>query len=436
MKVLKRSIDPGEALVVLVLFFASGAFGPLLFNGATPDQLAAGSPLLQAIQLVIYLFTAYRALQIRSRISRMLRANKPMVALVVMSVISCCWSADPAVTFRRSIGAALTTLFAVDMAARYSLRKLVSLAGTAIFAGIVLSIIFQLFFPNAVPRGIYADTGLVDDAWRGIYDAKNGFGVVLALATIVLLAYVKRSRRGYVLLVSGLAAVIALEIMAQSRTALVTSLLMVLLWPVLSMLRWKARKMSTLGVALVLIFIPAALLLWQRASALASLMDRNSDLTGRTTIWSLCFEAIAKRPLLGYGYSAFWNATDESAHIRYILGWDTPYAHNTYIDVLLQLGTIGLLLYIVYIVLALKRAVQHGRNTETPEGLWPLAYLLFTQIYSITESASFLASSSIFWILLVSAACSVSETARKPASATRALSDRHKYVGELEESCV
>ena len=52
----------------------------------------------------------------------------------------------------------------------------------------------------------------------------------------------------------------------------------------------------------------AAVMIVATPDLLFSLLGKDATLTGRTGIWSAVIDSIAKRPLLGYGYQAFWLA--------------------------------------------------------------------------------------------------------------------------------
>ena len=65
-------------------------------------------------------------------------------------------------------------------------------------------------------------------------------------------------------------------------------------------------------------------------------MGKNATLTGRTGIWGLLIRSIAKRPLLGYGYYAFWQGVKgESANVILATHWVFGYAHNGIIEICL-----------------------------------------------------------------------------------------------------
>lgn len=67
------------------------------------------------------------------------------------------------------------------------------------------------------------------------------------------------------------------------------------------------------------------------------------SLTGRVPLWEELLGFVGDRPLEGYGFNAFWSG-DRIADISYSQGWTLSTAHNTYIDLLLNVGLIGAVL--------------------------------------------------------------------------------------------
>ena len=66
------------------------------------------------------------------------------------------------------------------------------------------------------------------------------------------------------------------------------------------------------------------------ASKLA--MGRTKDvttLTGRLPLWELLGEAIQEKPIMGYGYLAFWDK-DRIEFLSDQLKWEIPHGHNMY----------------------------------------------------------------------------------------------------------
>ncbi|HEU0015736.1 MAG TPA: O-antigen ligase, partial [Longimicrobium sp.] len=135
-------------------------------------------------------------------------------------------------------------------------------------------------------------------------------------------------------------------------------------------------------------------------------MGKDPSLTGRTPIWNSLLESIRERPLLGYGYNGFWLGERGPAEetIRTI-GWETPSAHNGFLEVALQLGVVGLAVFLLGYFHVFGRAFAAVRRTRAADGLWPIAILTFTLLYNVTESV-LLERNSITWALFVAAVCS------------------------------
>lgn len=78
-------------------------------------------------------------------------------------------------------------------------------------------------------------------------------------------------------------------------------------------------------------------------------------LTGRIPLWNECMKFVAKRPIFGYGLGGFWTDKRAKEFIE-TMNWEATTAHSTYVDVLLDLGYCGLIIYFFVILLALKRS--------------------------------------------------------------------------------
>ena len=72
------------------------------------------------------------------------------------------------------------------------------------------------------------------------------------------------------------------------------------------------------------------------------LLGKDATLTGRTELWYFVNIFISQRPLLGWGFGAFW--CQEIRRLNEIsrnLGWSIPQAHNGLLELLLEVGAIG-----------------------------------------------------------------------------------------------
>jgi O-antigen ligase len=264
----------------------------------------------------------------------------------------------------------------------------------------------QVFFPGQIPK---VDV-VYPDAWVGLFGQKNEFGRMVVLATSVILTAVRRSVGGALTAILVVLAALGLIIAAESMTSFVALVGMILLLQFAPTLRWSSRIRTVIQVFSAVIAFPTLYLLRHYSGAVLKMLGRNSSLTGRAKIWALSVSSIALKPILGYGYSAFWSVSQEAMRIDVTLNWTVPHAHNAYIELALELGLVGLALYAATYVVALWRAVGYMRADRRHSAKWPLVYLCFILLYSFTET-TVLAPKQIFWMLFVAAACSATQPA-------------------------
>jgi O-antigen ligase len=240
------------------------------------------------------------------------------------------------------------------------------------------------------------------DAWNGAFVQKNEFARIIVLTGILILMRVRRT-----IAATGVIAIsVGLIALCRSKTALVVFVAMLILLRIFRLRRWgsKALIAGIAGILLVTTLLSVAIDL----DSMAGLLGRDSTLTGRTNIWAMALENIAERPVLGYGYNAFWNVAPGAERINTILHWKVPHAHNGFIDLTLQLGIVGLVLYIGIYFVAIRRALNLANETQEQEAIWPLTFVTFTLLYQVTES-TILAGNTIIWMVFVSAICSVTQ---------------------------
>jgi exopolysaccharide production protein ExoQ len=418
MKISKTFLD--EAFTVILLFLCTGAFITVLNDASSVEQFVHGSAKTELIWFLLYAVASFRAWRIRKEIGYALRRNLPLLILSVLILVSFIWSADPALTFRRGVAYSLSVMFAVDFAVRYPLRKQIHLVSVAVGIAAVLSIAVEVAWPGVIPRGPSDDT-FEQIGWHGLFPQKNQFGELLALAVLCVLANLKRMWSSYFVGALCLVTLLLAILASDSRTALVISGLLVFLYFSLKATRWSPRTARTLGVASLLAGVAAAGVVYISAGQIAEAMGRETDLTGRAAVWSECFKSIVERPVLGYGIAGFWGVSPEAERVQTAVGWHAPTAHNTYIDICLQTGWVGLTLFCWLVVAGCFNAFSYTRAQKTSESTWPLLCIVFVVYHGCTESD--MSQNSIYWMMLIAASvhASLARLPKKEISSPYAL---------------
>jgi O-antigen ligase len=334
--------------------------------------------------------------------------------IVVLAFASSEWSILPDVTQRRAFALAVTSLFGFYLAARYSWRELIELTAGALLLAAVGSLIAAVLYP-----GMGVDQDVHVGAWEGLFGHKNQLGgwMVRAAHACLCAAIFVPSRRlfwsGGALLSAGLVAA------STSTTALAALVLTVGGVAGVGALRTRgAAAVAVLWLAAIVVAGVAAAV-WLVPDAVFGLVGKDATLTGRTEIWELLDQRVQERPLLGYGFGAFWADPDygPSAVLAQQLDWAVPSAHNGWLETMLQLGKVGVAVFAVHF--AITSAAALGRLWSGPEAYWAPVTLLLLLLFSVSES-TIIQQNNLLWTLYLATAAKLLQLpvrSREPAPA-------------------
>lgn len=110
-----------------------------------------------------------------------------------------------------------------------------------------------------------------------------------------------------------------------------------------------------------------------------------SSLTGRLPLWQELWKAAEKRLWLGHGMGAFWNEKTVTKYSR-MFGWHIPHAHNAYLDLILQMGIIGMTMHVVWLVGTGIVALARYDRWLRPADLFVTCFMAFEVVHGISES--------------------------------------------------
>jgi O-antigen ligase len=360
-------------VVISLLYFTRGlaAFLP----GTVLSLLRYGIPLC-ALSILFLLGI--------SRTLRTLRADIFLCLLTFLAAISFLWSAYPQFTllFNRSELMPMS-IFGVYLAVRFTLRQQVKLIAFSLAASILLSYLVVLVAPGI---GIGSKNGLV----QGIFSHKNdasAHGILAALSALALSLGEKQERLKGVLL-------FCLALLFVLLTTSKTGLVLIFLIPTSVLLylryRWKGRSTIVILCVTSIFAVVTFGLITRNWDVLLEIIGGNTTLTGRTYIWEVTTKYITQRPFLGYGRTAFWvpgsSTYIEASKAVSPLGFTAPHAHNGYIDMVLDVGFIGAILFGISFIKTWIRSLKLAYRAWLPEQLWPLGFLMFLTINNMTES--------------------------------------------------
>ena len=205
-------------------------------------------------------------------------------------------------------------------------------------------------------------------------------------------------------------------IFSRSVTGLLVFAVILGCWPLYRLLQ---TRFTFAFPVITLVFAGLAVgvtLAYQALPTLLEMINRDPGLTGRVDLWNAVWGSISRRPWLGYGFDAFWQGMQgESANVLLTLGWTPAHAHNGFLTLLLDMGVLGLAVFVAGYLLLWRGALQLASGNGGTISIWICTYLLFILIYNFTESA-ILEQNSIFWVLYAATAANLYlELPPKPA---------------------
>lgn len=341
-------------------------------------------------QLLLYplaLYFAIRAWQQRSAILGLMSISWPLMLFPVWCLLSPIWAVAPSAALKESLYLILTMLICYHVALNVPPRQImVAVLLATGFAG-VLNLILGL------PTGDYT---------KALFAHKNRMGTNMVILWTVSLVTLLDSQSLRVLrLFSAFSAVLALFMIANSFSATAilqafgTGTLCVISVVLLRGGFWRPNKIALGCVFLALLAGAASIAVsTYNGNPVDDVLDavgKGRGLTGRTVLWEYAKAEIAQRPLLGVGAGGFWNYNISPLVQRiyeefYKAPEDVFNFHNSYYEIAVHQGLIGLALVIPALIWATVRLTRATMAFGTMPQIFFLCVLAAVLVRSMTEA--------------------------------------------------
>jgi exopolysaccharide production protein ExoQ len=318
--------------------------------------------------------------------------------LMLMAVVSVFWSSMPKLTSPRSVALVGNFVFALYLSSRYSLKQQLKLLGWCFALIIGMSFLFAILNPayGTMQIGIHAGS------WRGVFVHKNVLGKQMAISGIIFMLIAMDAKEKRWIPWTGLCLSFCLLVLSRSSSSMANFLIVIALIPVYNISLWRYHWLVPGIIAVATLGGGLSFWLNQNAEILLGSVGKDPTLTGRTEMWPHILDMIWKQPWLGYGYSGFWDNWDSpAAYVWYAVKWLPPNSHNGFLDLLLELGFVGLLIFGIGFCQTIWRSLTWLRTERSWSSFWPILYLSYMILSNLGESA-LLSRNDIFWVLYVS----------------------------------
>jgi O-antigen ligase len=319
-----------------------------------------------------------------------IRHNPWLCAFLFYGFVSILWSDIPLVSCKRWIKQLGLPIMALVLLTEPDPEEaLIRLMKRCAYLLLPLSVLFCKYYPGLGRLDkVYGG----EDPWSGITLSKNELGCdcfILGLFFFWRLLHVWKmekslARRDELRLTLFFLLMDAwLMYKAKSSTSVGALALGMLVLLVLGLPNLNLRRIGTYAIATITVCAAMEWMFGISSLAIAAL-GRNPTLTGRVFIWREAL-ALQPNPILGAGFESFWSG--ERLAIMWARHWWHPdEAHNGYIEIYLNLGIVGDVLFLGVILSTFWKGRQ-VLLTNFALGQLRLAFLAAIMVYNWTEAA-------------------------------------------------
>jgi O-antigen ligase len=337
---------------------------------------------------IVYLFLFLSSLIVLSKrfnkVFSFIISEKYLSLFVLVCLLSALWSDYSFMSFKRSFQLLVIFLVIVEALIDIDPKTLLLQLKIIVSAYLFLSVYAGRFIPAAIDPAF--------GTWRGIEIQKNHLGqtsIYCILTAIVFYSFDKtRLSKLYDFMLMFLSVYLIYKAHSSTGILVLSMIIFVgLIFQIESIFSKFGFGRSFL-LLLFLFLLGFAFIFLIFASDIFSLIPgyfgKDMTLSGRSDIWKFAWDDIEKKFLLGYGFATYWVMGTPRIEIfaSYFEGFKVNQAHNGFIEIMLQLGVVGAILFLFLIAAYGYRMVKVNSN---------LAILIFVAILTLnyTESALF-----------------------------------------------
>ncbi|MCD0156955.1 O-antigen ligase family protein [Deinococcus sp. 6GRE01] len=257
---------------------------------------------------------------------------------------------------------------------------------------LIISIPFSILFPNLGPQDTrYLEYYSSTDAWKGVFVHKNEFGNFISLAILlngIQIYYKYLAGKSLKFELSYAALCILLLFKSQSVTSIFVSLCLLLYLTYFIFINSYHKRVFywtlTALVSILIFFNTFSIIEW-----IIEFSGKDISLTGRVPLWEVLIGEINVHPWFGYGYGVYWdNLSTVGSNLLSKLTWIPYSSHNTLIDMVINIGVVGFVLF-----LPIAFSVCRAREFSVR--------IMAVYIVTISISESYFAiPNSVYWMIL------------------------------------
>jgi exopolysaccharide production protein ExoQ len=353
------------------------------------------NPLMRIFKVALIVIAALVILNhTRGALAVLRRVNRFFLAYMMLALLSVAWSAQPETTIARFVSTLAIVLVCLAFClAGWHRRRFQNVTRPLLTVMLVASLAYIVLAPEyaADPEGA---------GYHGITAQKNPFGELCALGTLLWMhGWISGEAKAVKAIAGALLGWTLLWLSKSSTSLLATAFAS---WMILMILRTSPairRYTPYLVMSFAALVVAYALAVLNLVPGLTTLLlgpitaitGKDMTFTNRAMIWDIIKEHAQYHPILGTGYGAYW--TDSGITSPSYVFWERMYfwpseAHNGYLDVVNDLGAVGLICLLGFLAVYVRQSLQLFK-IDRSQGTLYLALFFQQAMTNLSESCWF-----------------------------------------------
>ncbi len=312
-----------------------------------------------------------------------------VMAITVIAITSVAWTIDSVATGVVVRGVMPAVLAVILAAGLLPLRDLGTALVWAVRLTVAITIVALVLYPESrthISTDIYLDDY---PGWHGFFTHKNKMSPFLVFGIGTVLTF----DRSFLMKWGTLGLISILLLGSTSATGISAGFLIVVVWVWLRIYQSQddLRTSTVFSAVSALGFLVVVVGSIMSLATITSAYGKELTFSGRTFIWAASIDAIQRKPVLGHGLGAlFWHegVSPETAEIWRQVGFPNSHAHNGALDLALQIGLVGLAVFMVLWFSTFGRA-WHALRSKPELGIWVVSVLVVQMFMSLSEDVYF-----------------------------------------------
>lgn len=308
-----------------------------------------------------------------------LNREKFILFFLIWAGVTVLIAINPFVAFKRYFQYITTSLVFISFFLNFSNEKLLLNILKYLFSTyLVITLIICVLIPDAKDPAF--------NTWRGLHATKNNLGqhaaIIIIFFTFQYVSSFSRLNKLYNIFF------VLLSIILLIGSVSMTNIVLINVFAIFFFLLSSKKILNIIGIgynfviSLIVVYsiiIGVTLILYPEIfNIFFDITGKDPTLTGRTDIWLLLLSQNTNNLITGVGFQSFW-IPEKLSKLTLFQYWLPNQSHNGYLDIILEIGIVGLILFLLVIYSFMKNAKTNNNY------IW-ISIVFYTLLLNLSES--------------------------------------------------